>query len=306
MTWRTYTDLLKHNRLALRIADRLGRGRGTFRWLDALADPPPPRLKPDLSNWHRHNLAAAWIGHATVLLRIGGMTVLTDPVFSTRIGLGMGLFTAGPMRKFAPALAIDELPRLDLILISHAHFDHLDRPTLARLPKNVQVVTSWQTRDLLDDLGFQNVTELHWGERLTIGPLTIRAHEVRHWGARVFFDEHRGYNAYFLETDHRRVLYAADTAYGNHFRNAGKVDLGIFNISAYNPYIQAHAAPEQVWQMAADLPTRFVLPAHHGTFNLSHEPMDEPLRRLLAAAGNDADRIIIREVGEMWSDGIPA
>jgi L-ascorbate metabolism protein UlaG (beta-lactamase superfamily) len=300
MTWRTITDRLKHSRLALRVADRLGRGTGRWRVLDRFTQAPAARLKPDLSDWNRLELGAAWMGHSTVLLRIGGQTILTDPVFSTRIGIGMGLFTAGPARKIAPALSIEELPRLDLILISHAHFDHLDRPTLARLPKNVRVVTASQTRDLLDDLGFSEVTELHWGEQVKIGSLTIRAHEVRHWGARVFIDQHRGYNAYFIEADGRTVLYAADTAYGNHFHGAGRVDLGIFNISAYNPFIQAHATPEQVWQMAGDLPVEHLLAAHHSTFNLSHEPMEEPMRRLVAAAGSQARRIVVREVGGVW------
>jgi L-ascorbate metabolism protein UlaG (beta-lactamase superfamily) len=271
-----------------------------MRFLDSLSRPPPPRLKPDLSHWNDHTLAAAWIGHATVLLRIGGLNILTDPVFSNRVGLGMGLFTLGPRRKISPALAIGELPPLDLILISHAHFDHLDRPSLSRLAKTAQVITAAGTRDLLDDLGFQRVTELRWGESLQIGPLEVRAQEVRHWGARTFFDTQRGYNGYFLKSADRRILFAGDTAYQEFFRSCGPVDLAIFDISAYDPYIQAHANPEQTWAMAGHLPADFILPVHHGTFNLSHEPMDEPLARLLAAAGPRADRIVVRDIGGMW------
>jgi L-ascorbate metabolism protein UlaG (beta-lactamase superfamily) len=236
-----------------------------------------------------------------VLLRLGGLNILTDPVFSNRVGLGMGLFTIGPLRKIAPALKISELPPIDLVLISHAHFDHLDRPTLARLPRRSQIITAPGTRDLLDDLGFKQVRELAWGESIQIGTVTVRAQEVRHWGARVFYDSHRGFNAYVLETSARRVLYGGDTAYQEFFRKIGTVDLGIFSISAYDPYIQAHATPEQVWEMANHLPANFILPMHHGTFRLSHEPMDEPIRRLLAAAGSEADRIVVREIGGMWS-----
>src|SRR5205814_8481278 len=115
---------------------------------------------PDLSDWENHDVAAAWIGHATVQLRIGGMTVLTDPVLSNRIGVGMGLITAGPKRFVAPALKLNQLPKLDLILISHAHFDHLDVPTLHRLPKHVPVVTAHRTHDLIRGLGFSSVTEI--------------------------------------------------------------------------------------------------------------------------------------------------
>src|ERR1700722_13004890 len=134
MSWRSYTDFFKKSPLALRIADRLGRGRGRLRWLDGLDVPPPSLQIPDLSGWNNHNLAAAWLWHATVLLRVRGMTILTDPVFSYRVGIGMGLFTIGPRRHQAAALTIRQLPPLDLILISHAHFDHLDRPSLDKLP----------------------------------------------------------------------------------------------------------------------------------------------------------------------------
>jgi L-ascorbate metabolism protein UlaG (beta-lactamase superfamily) len=300
MSWRTYTDRLKHKPLALRLADWLGRGRGRMRWLDSLSPAPTARLKPDLSNWETLPLAAAWIGHSTVLLRLGGKTILTDPVFSNRVGLGMGLLTVGPLRKFAPALKISELPPLDLILISHSHFDHLDRPSLSKLPKQTPVVTAWKTRDLIADLGFRQVTELKWGESITLGELNVQAHEVRHWGARTFYDTHRGYNSYFLAANGRRVLYAGDTAYCECFRGAGRVDLAIFGISAYNPYIQAHATPEQAWEMAGHLPADRILPMHHGTFRLSHEPMEEPIARMLAVAGSQADRIVVREIGGMW------
>jgi L-ascorbate metabolism protein UlaG (beta-lactamase superfamily) len=304
MSWRTITDLLKHRPLALRLADRLGRGRGRTRWLDALSRPPPAAQKPDLRNWQSHNLAAAWIGHSTVVLRIGGLTVLTDPVFSSRIGLGMGLLTVGPLRKMAPALAISELPPLDLILISHAHFDHLDRPTLDRLPKSTPIVTAWGTRDLLDDLGYTSITELKWGQSARFGDLTVRAEEVRHWGARTFFDRHRGYCGYLLESPGKRVLYAADTAHQDNFRDTGPVRLAIFGISAYDPYIAAHATPEQAWEMAGHLPADFVLPVHHSTFRLSHEPMDEPMRRLMAAAGPESRRVVVTEIGGIWRDPV--
>src|SRR2546421_11651948 len=128
--------------MTLRLADRLGRGRGRLRLLDGLNAPARARLKPNLAGWDDHDLAAAWIGHATVLLRVGGMTILTDPVLSNRVGVGLGLFTGGPRRLVAPALRLRELPPIDLILLSHAHFDHLDRPTLARLPRRIPVITA--------------------------------------------------------------------------------------------------------------------------------------------------------------------
>lgn len=300
MSWRRYADWAKHNPAALRLADRLGRSRGRLRLLDDLRPPPAPRLKPDLSGWSDHDLAAVWLGQAAVLLRVGGMTVLTDPVFSNRIGVGLGMCTGGPRRLVAPPLKIRELPKIDLLLISHAHFDHLDRPTLARLPKNVPVITASLTRDLVGDLGFRRVTELGWGESLQLGPLKVIAHEVAHWGARTFYDHHRGYNAYTIEAGPRRVLFGGDTAYQEDFKKLGPVDLAILGIGAYDPYVRAHATPEQAWAMADHARAERILPMHHSTFRLSLEPVHEPIERLLTVAGCNADRVIAEEIGQLW------
>jgi L-ascorbate metabolism protein UlaG (beta-lactamase superfamily) len=272
-----------------------------MRIFDHLNLPPVARIKPDLSNWENEELAAVWIGHATVLLRIGGRTIITDPVLSNRIGVGLGLMTGGPRRLIGPAMNVSELPAIDLILISHAHFDHLDRPTLARLPKRIPVVAAHHTGDLIRDLGFRHVKELRWGESARAGGLTITAREVRHWGARTFYDRHRGFNAYLIESSKHRVLYGGDTAYHEGFMDLPKVDLAIIGIGAYDPYIAAHATPEQAWRMADHCRADRILPIHHSTFRLSHEPTNEPIQRMLAAAGRDTDRIIAREVGHQWA-----
>jgi L-ascorbate metabolism protein UlaG (beta-lactamase superfamily) len=301
VSWRRYSNWAKHRPATLRVADFLGRGRGRMRLLDHLSVPPSARIKPDLSDWENQELAAVWIGHATVLLRIGGVTLITDPVLSHRVGVGLGLITGGPRRLVAPALGVRDLPPIDLILISHAHFDHLDRPTLARLPKRIPVVAAHHTSDLIRDLGFRRITELRWEEKTRLAGLTITAKEVKHWGARTFYDQHRGYNAYLIESPKHRVLYGGDTAYHDGFKDIGGVDLGIFGIGAYDPYIAAHATPEQAWMMADHCRARRIMPIHHSTFRLSYEPMHEPIERMLAAAGNDVDRIVAREVGHQWS-----
>ena len=300
MGWHRVTDRLKHSAAVLRLADWLGRGRGRMRWLDHLETIPKPRL-PDLSGWQDQSLSAVWIGHATVLLRIGNLTILTDPVMSNRVGIGLGLVTGGPQRLLAPALSLRELPRVDLILISHAHFDHLDRPTLCRLNKDTPVVTAHHTLDLIRDLGFRRVAELQWGESLDFGGVKITARQVAHWGARTFFDRHRGFNAYLLESAQHRVLYGGDTAYQERFKDLGRVDLAILGIGGYDPYVAAHATPEQAWAMAAHMNADYLLPMHHSTFRLSHEPANDPMRRLLHAAGDEAARVIVREVGGQWA-----
>ena len=302
MSWRRVANWAKESDLVLRLADQLGRGRGRLRFLDHVHSLVPPPLVPDLRNWERHDVAAVWIGHATVLLRLGGMTILTDPVLSHRVGLGFGLFTGGPQRLVAPALDVRQLPKIDLLLISHAHYDHLDRPTLSRLPKRVPVITAPRTQDLVRDLGFRDVTELRWGERRQVGDLTVTAREVRHWGARTFFDAQRGFNAYLLESGKRRVLYGGDTAYHSGFADVGGVDLAVLGIGAYNPYVAAHATPEQAWTMADHARAERLLPMHHSTFRLSHEPIAEPLERLWDAARRNVDRIVAHQVGALWTN----
>jgi L-ascorbate metabolism protein UlaG (beta-lactamase superfamily) len=286
--------------LALKLADRLGRSRGRLRLLDRLNPPVAARLRPDLRDWEEQELAAAWIGHATVLLRLGGQTILTDPVFSNKVGIGLGLMTGGPRRLVAPALKISELPKIDLILISHAHFDHLDRPSLARLPKSIPVVTADQTQDLICDLGFRQVTELKWGGHTQVGSVKVTACEVKHWGARTFHDGYRGFNGYLLEAGRRRILYGGDTAYQENFKSLPKVDLAVMGIGAYDPWIQSHANPEQALAMADHAKADFILPMHFRTFRLSQEPLGEPIERLVEAVGRDEHRVVLREVGEQW------
>ena len=285
----------------LRLADRLGRGRTGRRLFDRMRPAEPAPSRPDFSNWQNSTLAAAWIGHATLVLRIGNTTILTDPVFSPRVGLDLGLLTGGPARLVAPAIEPEHLPPIDLLLISHAHFDHLDRPSLARFAKSIPVVTAHNTRDLIADLGFASVQELNWEQSLDVAGVSIKAHKVNHWGARTLYDNYRGFNAYELESQGRRILYGGDTAYHDGFKSIAPVDLAVIGIGAYDPWIQSHASPEQAWEMASHVKADYIAPMHHSTFSLSREPVSEPLERLLAAAKRCADRVVIRGIGTQWA-----
>jgi L-ascorbate metabolism protein UlaG (beta-lactamase superfamily) len=244
-----------------------------------------------------------WLGHSTVLLRIGGLNVITDPVFSNRIGLYFGLGNIGPKRLTAPALHVKDLPPIDLILLSHAHMDHFDIPTLRRLESpQTTVVTAMNTSDLLRVGRYQAVHELGWHERIQIGPLRIEAVQVRHWGARMISDRHRGYNGYVIEnqdSSKERILFGGDTAYTTEFRNV-QADLAIMPIGAYNPWIHAHCSPEQAWKMAGDTGAELFLPIHHQTFALGRESFYEPIERFVQAAGNSRSQIIAHEVGDRF------
>jgi L-ascorbate metabolism protein UlaG (beta-lactamase superfamily) len=300
-TWRQYADWAKRSHAMLRLADTLGRSRGRLRLLDSIYHAPAAPVTPDLRDWSTRSLSAVWIGHATVLLRIGGMTILTDPVFSQRVGIGLGVVTAGPTRRYAPAIALHDLPKIDLILLSHAHYDHLDRPSLVKLPKRTPVIAAQHTGDLIRDLGFRKVREMKWGEHVSLGAVSVAAHQVKHWGARNIFDSHRMFNAYVLRANSQSVLFGGDTAYQDYFKGIDGVDLAILGIGAYDPYVAAHATPEQAWEMAGHCRARHVLPMHHSTFRLSHEPMHEPMQRLLGCAGKEVDKIVVRQIGEQWT-----
>lgn len=299
-TWKHLADWAKRRPVTLRLADRMGRGRGRLRLLDRLTPLVPAPLTPDLSGWDDHDLAAAWIGHATVLLRMEGHTILTDPVFGPRVGVGLGLMTGGPRRHAAPALRPGQLPKIDLLLLSHAHFDHLDRPSLDRLSKSIPIVTAPHTRDLLADLGYRHITELRWGECIEPAPgLKVTARRVRHWGARTFYDQHRGFNGYMIESPNRRVLFGGDSAFHDWYADLRHIDLAVLGIGAYNPWEASHATPEQALAMADHCRAERILPMHHSTFTLSHEPPGEPLERLLEAVSDD-QRIVIPRIGGLW------
>ncbi|MBV9267222.1 MAG: MBL fold metallo-hydrolase, partial [Acidobacteriaceae bacterium] len=144
---------------------------------------PQPRLWPD------RGLHAAWYGHATVLVKMDGYTVLTDPVFSRRVGINLGPLTVGIKRLVEVAAPVRELPRIDLILLSHAHMDHFDLPSLRQLEsKSTHVVTACKTSDLLRPRRYASVHELGWHRSVQVGPAKVTAFEVNHWGARIRSD----------------------------------------------------------------------------------------------------------------------
>jgi L-ascorbate metabolism protein UlaG (beta-lactamase superfamily) len=257
---------------------------------------------PQIASWPKRGLHAAWIGHSTVAISIDGFLILTDPVFSNRIGLNFGPLTIGMKRLVEPAVTLADLPRPDLILLSHAHMDHFDIPSLRALENPAtSIVTALNTSDLLRPQRYQSVQELKWNESTHVGPVSVRAIEVNHWGARMRSDTFRSYNGYLIESGRYRVLFGGDTAYTESFqsvRSSKPVDLAIMPIGAYDPWIRVHCNPEQALNMANQAGAEFILPVHHRTFQLSHEPSSEPLDRLLTAAGASSSRVVVRDFGQ--------
>jgi len=267
----------------------------------------PAFAKPRPTTWRDAQITLSWIGHATVLINFFGVKILTDPVLFPRIGIRLPGFTIGPKRLTAPALQFHELPPIDLILLSHAHFDHFDLRTLRCFRERTTVITARDTSDLLRHTRFRNVTELDWGEAKSFktagGEINISALPVNHWGARKRRDTYRGYNGYLLERKGQRIIFAGDTAMTNSFaelQREGEIDLAIMSIGAYNPWIHAHCSPEQAVEMANAAGARFIIPVHHQTFRLSFEPFREPIERFEAALGKTPERIALREIGETF------
>ena len=267
----------------------------------------PAFARPNSFTWSDTQVTLAWLGHSTVLINFFGVTVLTDPVLFSRVGIRLPGITIGPKRLTAPALRFDELPQIDLILLSHAHFDHFDLRTLHRFDEATSVITARATSDLLKRTRFCNITELDWGETKTVsvakGEIEVVAFPVKHWGARTQRDTHRGYNGYLIEREGRRIIFAGDTAMTDSFaalRRYGPIDIAIVPVSAYNPWIQSHSTPEQAVEMANAAGAWFVVPVHHQTFRLSFEPFREPIERFEAALGKTPERIALREIGETF------
>lgn len=260
----------------------------------------PHRPKP--ASWDDNCLTVSWIGHATVLINFYGTWLLTDPALRAHVGVQVAGMTIGPRRLVSPALSIKELPPLDGVLVSHAHMDHCDLGTLRRLPRKTEVVVQKGNSDLVRR--FRRVHELEWGESVEIKGATVESVQVNHWGARKLTDKHRGYGGFLITKRGRSILFGGDTAYTNAFArlaHRAQIELAMLPVGGYNPYIYAHANPEQAWTMRREMNATYILPMHHSTFQLSREPVKEPIKRLLNVAGDERWRIALTEPGQTWT-----
>ena len=247
----------------------------------------------------------AWLGHSTVLINFYGVRILTDPVLFARIGVDAKIATIGPKRLMACALRPADLPEIDLVLVSHAHFDHLDIPSLAALRGKPAAVMARATSDLLPRAAYSSVRELRWEETANIntprGKVMVRGLEVRHWGARMRRDTHRGYCGYVIEREGRRLLFGGDTAdtplFKEH-RRYGPFEAALMPVGAYQPWIRSHCTPEQGVAMANAAGAKLFVPLHHQTFRLSSEPAMEPIERTTAALAAEPGRLALSAQGE--------
>jgi L-ascorbate metabolism protein UlaG (beta-lactamase superfamily) len=253
-------------------------------------------------------VVVTFVGHATFLIQAAAANVLIDPVYSK---LASPFSFAGPRRHRAPGVAFDDLPPISLVLLSHNHYDHCDLDTLKLLERRFHppVVTPLGNGRLLRSAGFSQVEEIDWWEAASAAPLPITLTRAQHFSARGPFDRNRAlWGGFLIEAGGLRILHAGDSGYGPHFREIaarlGPIDLALLPIGAYEPrwfMKDIHMDPAEAVQAHLDLAARQSIAMHFGTFQLTPEGIDEPVRELAEALGErgvPAERFRAVEVGE--------
>ena len=270
------------------------------RW-PARIDEPPQRPAP----LDGAVAVVTFIGHATFLIQTAAGNFLTDPMYSDRAG-PFGLL--GPRRVRQPAVRFDDLPPISTVLLSHNHYDHCDRATLARLAKRFDplVITPIGNGALVKSTGLRKVEELDWWQDAKTSTLPLTLTPAHHFSARTPFDRNRAlWGGFLIAIAHRRIYFAGDSAYAPFFREVhrrlGPIDLALLPIGAYEPrwFMRAvHMNPTEALQAHLDLEASESIAMHFGTFQLTTEGIDEPVRALeQARLAHHVDPSAFRAIG---------
>jgi L-ascorbate metabolism protein UlaG (beta-lactamase superfamily) len=238
---------------------------------------------------NENELGVTFIGHSSFMLQINGKNLLVDPVLTKRLVV--------LRRQRRPGLRLKDMPPIDLVLVTHAHMDHLSPVSLRRVVqatrrltgRTPEVVVPWGVADLVNGVGFSQVHEMKWWQKLAIQGLQVTMTPSQHWGARLFRDTHRGYGGYVIEGGGQSVYHSGDTAYFSGFAEIGRrlqPQVALLPIGAYYPdsYRAVHTSPEEALRGFVETGAKHMVPMHFGTFRLGREPMDEPPVRLMAEA----------------------
>ena len=268
--------------------------------VDVALQPPP--VRGDAAT------TVTLIGHATFLIQTAAGNILTDPMYSERAS---PVVFAGPRRVRQPAVAFEDLPPISTVLLSHNHYDHCDLPTLRRLARlsDPIVVTPLGDAPLVRSAGLTRIEELDWWQEAASAPWPITLTPAHHFSARTPFDRNRAlWGGFSLVAGGARIYFAGDSAYTPLFREVrqrlGPIDLALLPIGAYEPrwFMRAvHMNPAEAVQAHLDLGGPDSVAMHYGTFQLTNEGIDEPIRALEAARsahGVPAARFRTLEVGE--------
>lgn len=255
------------------------------------------RLDPLFPELKESEIGITWIGHASFLIQTQGMNILIDPNWAKWLKV--------IKRMKHPGIDLHDLPQIDLVLVTHAHFDHLDRKTLREVADAQPIVVPFEVGNLVHDLGFNSVHELQYWESYRHGPLKITLTPCHHWGARMLHDSHRGFGGYVIEVNGRSIFHCGDTAYFDGFREIGErlpIELALLPIGAYDPPSgrEVHMNPEEAVNAFRELNADKLIPMHYGSFRLGYEPLNEPPERLLASAREHGieERIFVMTEGQ--------
>lgn len=264
-------------------------------------------LHPTPEKWLNNEVTVAWLGHASFLINFFGTRILIDPALGSRIGITpIGHQTIGPRRYISAALNSAEVGPIDLLLLSHAHTDHFDYPTLRQVQSpNTIAVTAKNTTSLWQGMKFGSIEEMHWGDCKSLAGVNVKAIEGKHWGARLPWLKGMEANTLLLSKSNVNILFGGDTGYTDLIKqqlNGLPIDLAIMGIAAYSPksFEARHTTPEQAWKMAEEMSAKWIIPMHWGSFKLSNEPMEEPIIRFRQAAAGQIEKVAIQEVGASW------
>ena len=271
-------------------------------WIDT-AFGPKPREKTD------DDVIVTMINHATVLIQSGGLNIITDPIYSLRASPFSFL---GPKRVRKPGIKFEDLPKIDAILISHDHYDHLDLPTIKKLSQRDQskVFVGLGVGQHLTSIA--NVQEFDWWQSTSLSEqMKITFVPVQHFSGRGLFDRFSTlWGGYVIETANKKIYFGGDSGYADHYKQThekfGAMDLAFLPIGAYAPRSfmgYAHMDPEQAIQAHLDLHSKQSIGIHYGTFQLTAEPINEPQELLLkekAKANIEADKFITMEFGQPY------
>jgi L-ascorbate metabolism protein UlaG (beta-lactamase superfamily) len=257
-------------------------------------------------------LRATWIGHATVLLEIDGQRVLTGPIWSDRCSPSI---LVGPKRFFPPPIALADLPSVDVVVISHDHYDHLDMATVKALAaRGTRFAVPLGLGSHLAAWGVPRaqISQLDWGDRLTVGNLTLVSTPAHHYSGRnPFHVNDTLWTSWAVLGPRHRVFFSGDSGYFDGFRRVaakeGPFDLALIKIGASDPTWQdIHMAPEQAVQVGEDVGAKLMLPVHWGTFNLAYHAWNEPADRVVAAAAVAHVALVMPRPGELVEPDHPA
>jgi L-ascorbate metabolism protein UlaG (beta-lactamase superfamily) len=245
----------------------------------------------------RHQLGVTWLGHAGFLVQLEGCNILIDPNWA---------LWHGPVKRVRhPSLYAHDLPPIDLVLVTHAHFDHLHLPSLKRIAEGQPIIVPRGCGDIVKRLDFSRVTELDTWQTAGFRDLTITLTPAKHWGARVIHDTHRQFGGYLMGSQERTVFHCGDSAIFDGFKEIGNraaIDLALMPIGAYFAPSgrQVHMNPEEALDAFEMLNAGFMVPMHHDTFPLGGEPMHEPEARLRTAteARGLVDRVHFLKEGQ--------